>query len=111
MKGPGNPHTEMFYYDIMLDDNAKFNIPLKNDWNVFIYVYEGSIMLDKQVKKQNLAILTSKKRTRKQAKMDGVIHLLLLNPLPVPLADFWYIFWMPTMKKPSRMLKVMRAQG
>jgi Pirin-related protein len=41
VKGPGNPHTEMFYYDIMLDDNAKFNIPLKNDWNVFIYVYEG----------------------------------------------------------------------
>ena len=59
VKGPGNPHTEMFYYDIMLDDNAKFNIPLKNDWNVFIYVYEGSIMLDKQVAKQNLAVLST----------------------------------------------------
>ena len=42
----------------MLDVNAKFNIPLKNDWNVFIYVYEGSIMLDKHDTKQNLAVLS-----------------------------------------------------
>ena len=57
IKGPGKPHTGMFYHDIMLDKNATFNMPLIDGWNVFIYVYEGSIMIDKLVAKKRLAIL------------------------------------------------------
>ena len=59
VKGPGNPYTGMFYHDIILEKNSNFNMPLKDGWNVFIYVYEGSIIIDRQVSRKNLAVLKS----------------------------------------------------
>ena len=59
VKGPGNPYTGMFYHDIILEKNSNFNMPLKDGWNVFIYVYEGSIIIDRQVSRKSLAVLKS----------------------------------------------------
>jgi redox-sensitive bicupin YhaK (pirin superfamily) len=49
----------MFYHDIILKKNSNFNIPLQDGWNVFIYVYEGSIMIDREVSRKSLAVLKS----------------------------------------------------
>ena len=57
IKGPGRPHTEMFYHDVNLKHDTNFNLPLTDGWNVFIYVYEGNIIMDRNVSKNNLAVL------------------------------------------------------
>jgi redox-sensitive bicupin YhaK (pirin superfamily) len=57
IKGPGRSHTEMFYHDVNLKHDANFNLPLIDGWNVFIYVYEGNIIMDRNVSKNNLAVL------------------------------------------------------
>ena len=38
IKGPGKPHTDMFYHDIYLEPNIDFEIFIENGWNAFIYV-------------------------------------------------------------------------
>ena len=55
--GPGKPHTGMLYYDINLENNRNFEISINDGWNVFIYVYEGSIILDKIIPKGYLTVL------------------------------------------------------
>jgi hypothetical protein len=57
IEGPGRPHTMMLYHDVNLEKYANFNLPLMDGWNVFIYVYEGNIVMEKNVSKNNLAIL------------------------------------------------------
>ena len=57
--GPGNPHTSMFYHDITLNKDSNFSMPLNDGWNVFIYVYEGSIVINKKVQYKNLAVLNN----------------------------------------------------
>lgn len=57
IEGPGRPHTMMLYHDVNLEKYANFNLQLMDGWNVFIYVYEGNIVMEKNVSKNNLAIL------------------------------------------------------
>ena len=55
--GPGQPHTGMFYYDIELQSEKELSIPVIDGWNAFLYVYEGTILIDQTVKKDQLAVL------------------------------------------------------
>ena len=55
--GPGKPHTGVLYLDVHLNKDAKFTVPIKKDWNAFIYVYDGEINSDKLILKGTLAVL------------------------------------------------------
>ena len=41
MKGPGRAHTGMLYYDISLSLGNNIEISVVDDWNSFIYTYNG----------------------------------------------------------------------
>ena len=41
MKGPGRAHTGMLYYDISLSLANNIEISIDDDWNSFVYVYNG----------------------------------------------------------------------
>ena len=41
MKGPGRAHTGMLYYDISLSMGNNIEISVVDDWNSFIYTYNG----------------------------------------------------------------------
>ena len=86
-KGPGNPYTGMFYHDIILEKNSNFNMPLKDGWNVFIYVYEGSIIIDRQVSRKNLAVLKSIGDLELSTIKNGAKFILIGGkPLNEPVA-------------------------
>ena len=87
VKGPGNPYTGMFYHDIILEKNSNFNMPLKDGWNVFIYVYEGSIIIDRQVSRKNLAVLKSIGDLELSTIKNGAKFILIGGkPLNEPVA-------------------------
>lgn len=41
MEGPGRAHTGMLYYDISLSLANNIEISIDDDWNSFVYVYNG----------------------------------------------------------------------
>ncbi|MBH10346.1 MAG: hypothetical protein CMG74_08360 [Candidatus Marinimicrobia bacterium] len=56
--GPGRPHTAVLYLDVHMDDKgSNINIPIKDNWNAFVYVYEGELNADIRVSKSMLAVL------------------------------------------------------
>ena len=71
IKGPGKPHTEMFYHDVNLKHDTNFNLPLIDGWNVFIYVYEGNIIMDRNVSKNNLAVLNDSGDLKLSTEKNG----------------------------------------
>ena len=56
-KGPGRPHTGVLYLDVHLNEASSISIPINENWNAFIYVYEGEIESNLSVPKGNLAVL------------------------------------------------------
>ena len=87
IKGPGNPYTGMFYHDIILKKNSNFNMPLQDGWNVFIYVYEGSIMIDREVSRKSLAVLKSIGDLELSTKHNSAKFILIGGkPLNEPVA-------------------------
>ena len=56
-KGPGRPHTGVLYLDVHLNKSSSISIPINENWNAFIYVYEGEIESNLSVPKGNLAVL------------------------------------------------------
>ena len=56
-KGPGRPHTGVLYLDVHLNEASGISIPINENWNAFIYVYEGEIESNLSVPKGNLAVL------------------------------------------------------
>ena len=77
IKGPGRSHTEMFYYDVNLKHNANFNLPLIDGWNVFIYVYEGNIIMESNVSKNNLAVLDNFGDLELNTEKDGAKFIII----------------------------------
>ena len=55
--GPGRPHTGVMYLDVRIDIDSNIDIPIEDDWNAFVYVYEGEIKVDSSVPKGRLAVL------------------------------------------------------
>jgi len=85
--GPGNPHTGMFYHDITLNKDSNFSMPLNDGWNVFIYVYEGSIVINKKVQYKNLAVLNNIGDLEIFTKNDNAKFILIGGePLNEPVA-------------------------
>ena len=56
-KGPGRPYTGVLYLDVHLNKSSSISIPINENWNAFIYVYEGEIESNLSVPKGNLAVL------------------------------------------------------
>ena len=85
--GPGKPHTGMLYYDINLENNRNFEISINDGWNVFIYVYEGSIILDKIIPKGYLTVLNQVGKIKLNGDSDGARFILVAGePLNEPIA-------------------------
>ncbi len=84
--GPGKPHTGMLYYDINLENNRNFEISINDGWNVFIYVYEGSIILDKIIPKGYLTVLNQVGKIKLNGDSDGAQFILVAGePLNEPV--------------------------
>ena len=61
IKGPGNPHTGMLYFDLNLNPNSNNNIKLEDNWNTFLYVYEGTAEIGgRQINNGQMAVLSNK---------------------------------------------------
>lgn len=56
-EGPGRPHTGVLYLDVHLNKSSSISIPINENWNAFIYVYEGEIESNLSVPKGNLGVL------------------------------------------------------
>jgi len=61
IKGPGNPHTGMLYFDLNINPNSNNNIKLEDNWNTFLYVYEGTAeIVGRQINNGQMAVLSNK---------------------------------------------------
>ena len=85
--GPGQPHTGVLYYDIDLDLSARFTMPIDNGWNAFIYIYEGSVQLDREVNKGHLIVLDQEGELDLTAGQKGAKFIVVAGePLNEPVA-------------------------
>ena len=85
--GPGVSHTGMLYYDISFDRKSEIVIPIKNGWNSFCYVYEGSIFSTVPIKKNDLALLGKNGTFRCKANEKNTRLILVAGmPLDEPVA-------------------------
>ena len=85
--GPGISYTGILYYDILLDTGSEIIIPIENEWNVFFYVYEGSISCGQSVSKGRLAVLSTEDIFRCTAIKNNTRFILLAGmPLNEPVA-------------------------
>ena len=87
ISGPGKPHTGMLYYDIVLDRSTHFTMPIDNGWNAFIYIYEGSVQLDREVNKGHLIVLDQEGELDLTAGQKGAKFIVVAGePLNEPVA-------------------------
>ena len=85
--GPGEPHTGVLYYDIDLDLSAHFIIPIDNGWNAFIYIYEGSVRLDREINQSHLIVLDQEGELDLTAGKEGAKFIVVAGePLNEPVA-------------------------
>jgi len=85
--GPGEPHTGVLYYDIDLDLSARFTMPIDNGWNAFIYIYEGSVQLDREVNRGHLIVLDQEGELDLTAGKEGAKFIVVAGePLNEPVA-------------------------
>ena len=85
--GPGRPHTGMMYLDIHLDSKQDITVPIANDWNGFVYVYEGSISANIGVPKGHLAVLDTKDDFLCSSSVENTRFILVAGePLNEPVA-------------------------
>lgn len=85
--GPGKPHTGMLYYDVVLDLSIHFTMPIDNGWNAFIYIYEGSVHLDREVNRGHLIVLDQEGELDLTAGKEGAKFIVVAGePLNEPVA-------------------------
>lgn len=85
--GPGEPHTGVLYYDIDLDLSARFTMPIDNGWNAFIYIYEGSVRLDREINQGHLIVLNQEGELDLTAGKEGAKFIVVAGePLNAPVA-------------------------
>lgn len=59
MKGPGRAYTGMLYYDISLSPGNNIEISVDDDWNSFVYVYNGKAKIaNKSLNSGQLGVLS-----------------------------------------------------
>ena len=85
--GPGQPKTRMFYYDIELQPGEELFIPIIDSWNAFLYVYEGTVFINKTVEKDQLAVLNITGDCQVKAGCSGAQFIMVAGkPLNEPVA-------------------------
>ena len=85
--GPGRPHTGVLYIDIHLEEGSSIDIPVEDDWNAFIYVYEGEVSADTSISKGKLAVLDTQGQFGCKATMNPTKFILVAGkPLNEPVA-------------------------
>ena len=85
--GPGQPHTGILYYDIDLDLSAHFTMPIDNGWNGFIYIYEGSVRLDREINQGHLIVFNQEGKLDLTAGKEGAKFIVVAGePLNEPVA-------------------------
>ena len=73
--------------DIHLDPNAEISVPIPENWNAFIYVYEGQIESNLSAPKGNLAVLETKGSFDCKANESDTRFILVAGePLNEPVA-------------------------
>ena len=66
---------------------SNIDIPIENDWNAFVYVYEGELSADTSISKGNLAVLDTQGQFSCKAVMDSTRFILVAGkPLHEPVA-------------------------
>ncbi len=87
VKGPGKPHTGMSYFDIRLDKNATFSVPIKENWNCFLYVYEGELLFHEKIEKGNLVVMDTVGDFKSVANTENTRFILVAGiPLNEPVS-------------------------
>ena len=85
--GPGRPHTGVLYIDVHLEKGSSIDIPVEDDWNAFIYVYEGEISADTSISKGKLAVLDNQGQFGCKATMNSTKFILVAGkPINEPVA-------------------------
>ena len=85
--GPGRPYTEVLYLDVHIDRISNIKIPIEDDWNAFIYVYEGEIKTNMDVEKGKLGILENDGTFICDAKVNNTKFILIAGkPIGEPVA-------------------------
>jgi len=85
--GPGKPHTGMLYFDLHFEENADLEIDIDDGWNVFVYIYEGSLVFDQTVPKGQLVVFNQQGRLALKAGGDGSQCIVVAGePLNEPVA-------------------------
>ena len=86
--------TDPLYFDVELPANGEFSQLLKNDYNAFIYPYEGSINIGpaheaRLLKSQNAGLLGKGETIKLTAGIDGARFILLAGrPLNEPVVQY-----------------------
>ena len=84
IKGPGLPHTGMYYFDVELNQSENINIPLDDYWNSFIYVYSGEASVGGQrVRQGQLAILSEKGTLNFISNGTSVLKCIVVSGDPI----------------------------
>ena len=74
MKGPGRAHTGLLYYDISLSSGNNIEISVVDDWNSFIYIYNGKAKIaNRSLNSGQLGVLSDSGRVNLHA--DGLSDL------------------------------------
>ena len=85
--GPGRPHTGVLYIDVHLDQGSNINIPIEDEWNAFVYVYEGNVNAGESISKGMLAVLDSQGYFECKATMNSTKFILVAGePIREPVA-------------------------
>ena len=89
VKGPGQPHTGMFYFDVKLNSGGSIEIPVNDFWNTFIYVYTGQANIgSNKVNKGQLGLFNDKGMIKFSASDFSDFGCLIIggDPLNEPVA-------------------------
>ena len=87
IKGPGKPHTGMLYHNIYLNPHVPFKMKIENGWNLFIYIYEGSVKLDRMIRNGRLVVFEQSGDLIVNAGSDGAQFIVVAGkPINEPVA-------------------------
>ena len=85
--GPGRPHTGVLYIDVNLKEGSSIDIPVENNWNAFVYVYEGEISAETSISKGKLGVLDTRGHFSCKALINSTRFILVAGkPLNEPVA-------------------------
>ena len=77
----------MSYFDIRLDKNATFSVPIKENWNCFLYVYEGELLFHEKIEKGNLVVMDTVGDFKSVANTENTRFILVAGiPLNEPVS-------------------------